>query len=63
MGCGFGACLSCAFPLRPKSIKKNSDWEKPDLQWSEDGKTVYSLICKDGPIYDIQEVDWDDWLA
>ena len=63
MGCGFGACLSCAFPLKPQSIAKNEDWKKPALQWSEDGQAVYSLICKDGPIYDIQEVDWDEWLA
>jgi dihydroorotate dehydrogenase electron transfer subunit len=63
MGCGFGACLSCAIPLRPASIKKNTCWTKSALQWSEDGRTCYSLICKDGPVYDMREVDWDEWLA
>lgn len=63
MACGFGACLSCSIPLRPELIKKTHGWEKPALQWSEDGETVYALICKDGPIFDIQEVDWDEWLA
>ena len=63
MGCGFGACLSCAIPMRPASIKRSPLWKKPALQWSEDGRTCYSLICKDGPIYDIREVDWDEWLA
>jgi len=63
MGCGFGACLSCAIPLRPDSIKKTPLWKKPALQWSEDGCTCYSLICKDGPVYDIREVDWNEWLA
>lgn len=63
MGCGFGVCLSCAFPLRPQRVVKNEHWEKPALQRSEDGKTVYALICRDGPIFDIQEVDWDEWLA
>ena len=63
MGCGFGACLSCAIPLRPSLIKKTALWQKPALQWSEDGSTCYSLICKDGPIYDIREVDWNEWLA
>jgi len=63
MGCGFGACLSCAIPLLPSLIKKTSRWTKSALQWSEDGDTCYSLICKDGPIYDIREVDWDEWLA
>jgi len=63
MGCGFGACLSCAIPLRPDSIKKTPLWKKPALQWSEDGCTCYSLIWKDGPVYDIREVDWNEWLA
>jgi dihydroorotate dehydrogenase electron transfer subunit len=63
MGCGFGACLSCAIPLRPAAIKKTLLWKKSALQWSEDGRTCYSLICKDGPVYDIREVDWDEWLA
>ena len=63
MGCGLGACLSCACPLRPSYIRRNAHWEKPALHWSEDGSQVYSLICKDGPVYDIQEVDWDEWLA
>jgi len=63
MGCGFGACLSCAIPLRPDSIKKTPLWKKPALQWSEDGCTCYSLICRDGPVYDIREVDWNEWLA
>lgn len=63
MGCGIGACLSCACPLRANYIRRNEHWEKLALHWSEDGSQVYSLICKDGPIYDIHEVDWDEWLA
>jgi dihydroorotate dehydrogenase electron transfer subunit len=63
MGCGFGACLSCAIPLLPSLIKKTTRWTKSALQWSEDGHKCYSLICKDGPVYDIREVDWDEWLA
>jgi len=63
MGCGFGACLSCAIPLRPAWIKTTPLWKKPALQWSEDGRTCYSLICKDGPVYDIREVAWEEWLA
>lgn len=63
MGCGFGACLSCAIPLRPDSIKRSDQWQKPALQWSEGEEMVYSLVCKDGPVYDIKEVYWDEWLA
>jgi dihydroorotate dehydrogenase electron transfer subunit len=63
MVCGFGVCLSCTCPLRPRHIRRNAHWKKPALQWSEDGNLVYSLVCKDGPVYDIQEVDWYEWLA
>ena len=63
LGCGFGACLSCACPLKPDLIKKDHYWKKPALQWSEDRSRVCSLICKDGPVYDIHEVDWEEWLA
>ncbi|OGP74229.1 MAG: hypothetical protein A2W09_07520 [Deltaproteobacteria bacterium RBG_16_50_11] len=63
LGCGFGACLSCVCPLKPQSIRRNDDWEKPALQWSEDRTHAYSLICRDGPIYDIYEVNWEEWLA
>lgn len=63
MGCGLGACLSCACPLRANYVKRDKHWEKPSLHCSADGSRVYSLICKDGPVYDIQEVDWDEWLA
>jgi hypothetical protein len=47
--------------LKPESIQKNSRWPKQALQWSEDGNEVYSLVCKDGPVYDIREVNWDEW--
>ena len=62
MGCAFGACLTCALPLRPEAVRKNRQWPKPALQWSEDGNMVYSLVCKDGPVYDIKEVLWDEWI-
>jgi dihydroorotate dehydrogenase electron transfer subunit len=63
MGCGFGACLSCAFPLKPSAVNKDKQWPKPFLQWDENGEKLYSLICKDGPVFDSKEVDWDEWLA
>jgi dihydroorotate dehydrogenase electron transfer subunit len=63
MGCGFGACLSCALPLKPSAVRKDSQWPKNFLQWDEEGKRLYALICKDGPVFDGKEVDWDEWLA
>lgn len=63
MGCGFGACLSCAVPLRPRAVRKGGAWPKPALQFDESGEAVHSLICRDGPVYDLREVDWDAWCA
>ncbi len=63
MGCGFGACLSCAVPLLPGALRREPSWPKPSLQVDRDGGRAYSLVCKDGPIYDAMEVDWDEWLA
>ncbi len=63
MGCGFGACLSCAIPLVPERIVRRAGWEKPALQLAADGTLAYSLLCRDGPIYDIREIDWDAWIT
>ena len=62
MGCGFGACLSCAIPLNPGRVIQDAHWPKPACMTSEDGERTVSLICKDGPVYDLEEVDWDTWL-
>jgi dihydroorotate dehydrogenase electron transfer subunit len=44
MACGFGACVGCAVPMT-----------KPDP-----GKKEYYLACKDGPVFDINEIIIDD---
>ena len=38
MGCGVGACLVCAAPMKDGTVKH---------------------VCKDGPVFDAREVDWD----
>ena len=38
MGCGVGACLVCATPMKDGTMKH---------------------VCKDGPVFDAEEVDWD----
>jgi dihydroorotate dehydrogenase electron transfer subunit len=63
MACGFGVCLSCALPLRPDHVRKEPQWPKSFLQHDGEGEDLYTLVCKDGPVYDIKEVDWDEWLA
>ena len=38
MGCGVGACLVCATPMKDGPVKH---------------------VCKDGPVFNAREVDWD----
>ena len=38
MGCGVGACLVCAVPMKSGAMKH---------------------VCKDGPVFHAEEVDWD----
>ncbi len=38
MGCGVGACLVCATPMKDGTMKH---------------------VCKDGPVFNAEEVDWD----
>ncbi len=41
MGCGIGACLVCAVPLK------------------RDGGDVTAHVCKDGPVFNAEEVIWE----
>ena len=43
MGCGIGACQSCV-----KKIKSNNE-----QGW------VYKLVCRDGPVFDANDVYWE----
>jgi len=44
MACGFGACVGCAVPMKNPIP----------------GKKEYYLACKDGPVFDINEIIIDD---
>ncbi|MCP4649498.1 MAG: dihydroorotate dehydrogenase electron transfer subunit [PVC group bacterium] len=44
MGCGIGACLGCV--IKTKNLSDNT--------------SGYKRICKDGPVFDINEIVWED---
>lgn len=44
MGCGLGACLGCVVKTRN----------------TKDEAVVYKRICKDGPVFDIDEIIWEE---
>ncbi|MBI5199762.1 MAG: dihydroorotate dehydrogenase electron transfer subunit [Nitrospirae bacterium] len=57
MACGIGACLGCAVKTRVQSSElrvkgKNSRLRTPDSR-------LYRLVCKDGPVFNAEEIDWD----
>ncbi|MBU1045229.1 MAG: dihydroorotate dehydrogenase electron transfer subunit [Candidatus Omnitrophica bacterium] len=45
MGCGIGACLGCV-------VKTHDPKQEKDF--------VYKRICKDGPVFDINEIIWEE---
>ena len=49
MACGIGACMGCTVKIRnPKSeIRNNKVFD-------------YKRVCKDGPVFDIKEIVWED---
>ncbi|MBU0478750.1 dihydroorotate dehydrogenase electron transfer subunit [bacterium] len=49
MACGVGACMGCSIKIRnPKSeIRKNKMFD-------------YKQVCKDGPVFDIKEIAWEE---
>ncbi len=44
MGCGLGACLGCVVKTRN----------------TENEGMIYKRICKDGPVFDIDEIIWEE---
>jgi dihydroorotate dehydrogenase electron transfer subunit len=44
MGCGLGACLGCVVKTKNRA----------------EGGIVYKRICKDGPVFDINEIIWEE---
>ena len=46
MGCGVGACLGCAVKVKNSKGKGEGDFS-------------YKRVCKDGPVFEANEVVWD----
>jgi dihydroorotate dehydrogenase electron transfer subunit len=60
MMCGIGACLACVCKVDPNQISKNRDLGSSHIQFVPDKEFGYALVCKDGPVFDIDEVIFDD---
>jgi len=60
MMCGIGACLACVCKVDPDHISKNRDLGSSHIQSIPDREFGYALACKDGPVFDMNEVIFDD---
>jgi dihydroorotate dehydrogenase electron transfer subunit len=53
MGCGFGACMGCVIPVRGSGFRVQGSGKHPTMN-----ERSYKLCCKDGPVFDAQEIAW-----
>jgi dihydroorotate dehydrogenase electron transfer subunit len=54
MACGMGACLGCA--IRAKSVERRAKRKgRGELTISN---SMYKMVCKDGPVFPIEEIVW-----
>jgi dihydroorotate dehydrogenase electron transfer subunit len=60
MMCGFGACLACICKVDPNQVSKHRDLERSHIQFSSDKNFGYALVCKDGPVFNMDEVIFDE---
>jgi dihydroorotate dehydrogenase electron transfer subunit len=54
MACGFGACLGCAVKIKSQKSKarnESSKRYKPEF--------TYKRVCKEGPVFPIEEIVWE----
>lgn len=60
MACGIGTCLSCVCKVEPEIVIAKRGMKESHIQTSPDFPYGYGLVCSDGPIFDIEEVVWED---
>ena len=60
MMCGIGACLACVSKVDPNHIPEKRDLGSSHRQFISGKEFGYGLVCQDGPVFDIDEVIFDD---
>ena len=60
MMCGIGACLACVCKVDPNHIPEKRDLGSSHRQFISGKEFGYGLVCQDGPVFDIDEVIFDD---
>jgi len=62
MACGMGACLGCAIRAKSKELRATSKKQKAkylnSTLSSQPLALSYKMVCKDGPVFPIEEIVW-----
>ena len=60
MACGIGACLGCAVKTRVQSSGFRVQRKKTkDSRLPTPNAQLYKMVCKDGPVFNAEEIEWD----
>lgn len=61
MACGIGACLGCAVKSRAQSselrVQRLKGLKSPLSTLHSESS--YKMVCKDGPVFDAREIEWE----
>lgn len=60
MMCGFGSCYTCICKVDKHNVPKYRELKSSHIQMSNDKDFGYALVCKDGPVFNIDEVRFDE---
>ncbi|MBI5166277.1 MAG: hypothetical protein HY998_00865 [candidate division NC10 bacterium] len=58
MACGLGACMGCAVAVQGSGFTVHGRGETVNRQGSTVNQRSYKLVCKDGPVFDAEEIAW-----
>ena len=60
MMCGFGGCFNCVCKVDKNSVLTYRDLTASHIQFIPEEEFGYALVCKDGPVFHIEEVLFDE---
>lgn len=60
MMCGIGGCLACVCKVDKNSVLKHRDLKSSHIQFIPEEAFGYALVCKDGPVFNMDEVMFNE---
>lgn len=60
MGCAVGVCLSCICKVNKEEVSRRREMSDSHIQFDETSGFGYALACMDGPVFNLEEVIFDE---